>query len=102
MVLVKSFLTEALYDRSKLVYEYSMKGISGKIKHESRVTSSNPRVTSSNPRVTNPNPRVTSSNLRVTSSNPRVMSSNPRVRTRLNARVEMIRSYDTYVLNGWS
>ena len=44
----------------------------GKVKHEFRVTSSNPRVTNSNPRVTSSNPRVTSSNPRVTSSNSRV------------------------------
>ena len=46
----------------------------GKVKHELRVTSSNPRVTSSNPQVTSLNPRVTSSDPRVTSSNPRVTS----------------------------
>ena len=49
---------------------------SEKVKHELRVTSSNPRVTSSNPRVASSNPRVTSSNPRVTSSNPRVSRSN--------------------------
>ena len=42
---------------------------SGKVKHELRVTSSNPRVKSSNPRVAGSNPRVTSSNPRVSSSN---------------------------------
>ena len=40
---------------------------SGKVKHELRITSSNPRVTSSNPQVTSSNPRVASSNLQVTS-----------------------------------
>ena len=44
--------------------------VSGKVKHELRVTSSNPRVASSNPRVTSSDSRVTSSNPRVTSSNP--------------------------------
>ena len=44
----------------------------GKVKHELRVTSSNPRGNSSKPLATTSNPRVTSSNPRVTSSNPRV------------------------------
>ena len=38
---------------------------SGEVKHEVRVTSSNPRFTSSNPRVTSSSPQVVSSNLRV-------------------------------------
>ena len=37
----------------------------GKVKHELRVTSSDPRVTSSNP-------RIASSNLWATNSNPRI------------------------------
>ena len=45
-----------------------------KVKHELRVTSTNPRVTSSNPRVTSSNLQVTSSNLRLASSNIRVTS----------------------------
>ena len=39
---------------------------SGKVKHELRVTNSNPQVSSSNPRITSSNPWVTSFNQRVT------------------------------------
>ena len=53
---------------------YVTQNRSAKVKHELRVTSSNPRVTSSNP-------RVASSNSRVTSSDPWVMDSALRVRT---------------------
>ena len=56
----------------KCLWSLWVSRISGKVKHELRVTSSDLRVTSSN--------------LWVASSNPRVTSSNPRVR-RLKARV---------------
>ena len=56
----------------------------GKVKHELRVTSSNPPVT-------NPNLRVTSSNPRVTSSNSPLPSSNSGVRT-LKARAAILQS----------
>ena len=68
------------YKRSNLIYISKHSFYSGKVKHELRVTSSNPHLTSSNLRVTSSNPRVTSSDLRVTSSNPRVR--------RLKARVQ--------------
>ena len=58
---------------------------SGKVKHELRITSSNPRVTSSNPQVTSSNPRVASSNLRVMSLNPRARRLKSRF-SRLKAR----------------
>ena len=63
----------------------------GKVKHELRVTSSNPHVTSSNPRVTSSDTQVTSSNPRVTSSNPRVRTLKARV-ARLKARVRRLKT----------
>ena len=100
----------------KKLYSYKTKcvSISGKVKHELWVTSSNPQVSSSNPQVTSSNswvkcsnPLVTSSNPQVTSPSPQVTSYNPRVRrlkvrvgrlkarvTKLKARVEAMKTYD--------
>ena len=64
----------------KLICMYK---VSGKVKHELRVTSSNSRVTSSNSRVMSSNPRVASSNSRVRRLKARV--------ARLKARVEAIK-----------
>ena len=84
---------ENMEDIMKIVKSLEELGllISGKVKQELRVTSSNPRVTSSNPRITSLNPRVTSSNLQVTSSNPQVRRPKARV-TRLKARVGRLKA----------
>ena len=74
--LTYSFL-KLLLQTSHSLFKGSLR--SGKVKHELRVTNSNPRVTNSNTRVTSSNTRVTSSNPRLTSSNSQVTSSNPRV-----------------------
>ena len=69
----------------------------GKVKHELRVTSSNPGVASSNSRVTSSNTQATSSNLRLASSNLGVRRLKVRVTRlkvwvgRLKARVEAIK-----------
>ena len=52
---------------------------SGKVKHELRVTSSNPRVTSSNPRVISSNLRVKILKARVRKSKARIETIKPRV-----------------------
>ena len=57
--------------------------VSGKVKHELRVTSSNPRVASSNPRVTSSHPRVRRLKARVARLKTRVR--------RLKARVEAVK-----------
>ena len=53
--------------KGKEASKYQKRYKCGKVKHELRVTTSNPEVTSPNLRVTSSNPQVTSSNPRVTS-----------------------------------
>ena len=71
----------------------------GKVKHELRVTSSNPGVTNSNLRVTSSNPRVSSSNPRVRRLKPQVTRLKAWVGTlkarvrRLKARVNVIKPW---------